>query len=129
MLYWHPQLSIDDASGDLKQRIRYSAKKTKRDIGVCIYEYREMKGLFWEKLELKYFPSDVQDLSLSMAFMFYDDKVILVPDPPQLIVMHLLINTNGIYMNMLRLNKNLLKNFFSKLLTMKKKMGMMDRKI
>ncbi len=71
----------------------------------------------------------MQDLSFSIASMYYDAKVILVPDPPQLIVKHLLINTNGIYMNMLKLNNNLLKNFFSKLLTMKKKMGMMDRKI
>ncbi len=29
MLYWHPQLSIDNESGDLKQSIRHTAKKTK----------------------------------------------------------------------------------------------------
>jgi hypothetical protein len=37
--------------------------------------------LFWEKLELQHFPSDVQDLSISIASMFFDDKVVIVADP------------------------------------------------
>jgi hypothetical protein len=40
-----------------------------------------MKGSFWEKLELHHFPADVQDLSISIASMLYDDKVVLTADP------------------------------------------------
>ncbi|CAF4727059.1 unnamed protein product, partial [Rotaria sp. Silwood2] len=61
---WHPQLYIENTFGDLKEQIRYS--------------------LFWEKLELHHFPSDVQDLSISNASMFYDDRVVLIADPNRL---------------------------------------------
>ena len=80
-LYWHPQLFIENALGDLKEQIRYSAKRSKIDQQIYICEHRDIKGLFWEKLELHHFPSDVQDLSISVASMLYDDKVLLVPDP------------------------------------------------
>jgi hypothetical protein len=46
---------------------------------VC--EHRDIKGVFWEKLELQHFPSDFQDLSISVASMLYDDKVVLTVDP------------------------------------------------
>ncbi|CAF1501414.1 unnamed protein product, partial [Rotaria sordida] len=63
---------------------RYTAKKSKEDNQIYICEHRDIKGLFWEKLELHHFPSDVQDLSISIASMFYDDKVILIADPNHL---------------------------------------------
>jgi hypothetical protein len=78
---WHPQLYIENALGDLKEQIRYSAKKSKIDSQIYICEHRDIKGLFWEKLELQHFPCDVQDLSISIASMLYDDKVILIADP------------------------------------------------
>ncbi|UJR35037.1 hypothetical protein I4U23_027813 [Adineta vaga] len=78
---WHPQLYIENALGDLKEQIRYSAKKSKVDSQIYICEHRDIKGLFWEKLELHHFPSDVQDLSISIASMLYDDKVLLIADP------------------------------------------------
>ncbi|CAF1079592.1 unnamed protein product [Rotaria sordida] len=77
---WHPQLFIENAFGDLKEQIRYSAKKTSNG-QVCICELREIKGYFWEKLELHHFPSDIQELTISVGSMLYDDKVILMPDP------------------------------------------------
>jgi hypothetical protein len=79
--HWHPQLYIENALGDLKEQIRYSAKKFKKDNKIYVCEHRDIKGLFWEKLELQYFPSDVQDLSISIGSMLYDDKVLLIPDP------------------------------------------------
>jgi hypothetical protein len=79
--HWHPQLYIENALGDLKEQIRYSARKSKIDNQIYICEHRDIKGLFWEKLELQYFPSDVQDLSISIASMLYDDKVFLIADP------------------------------------------------
>jgi hypothetical protein len=78
---WHPQLYVENALGDLKEQIRYSAKIYKTDNQIYICEHRDAKGLFWEKLELQHFPCDVQDLSISIASMLYDDKAILIADP------------------------------------------------
>ncbi|CAF4528949.1 unnamed protein product [Rotaria sp. Silwood1] len=77
---WHPQLFIENALGDLKEQIRYTARKTSND-QACICEHRDIKGLFWEKLELNHFPSDIQELSVSVGSMFYNDRVLLMPDP------------------------------------------------
>ncbi len=79
--HWHPQLFIENAIGDLKEQIRYSAKKCKKDNKIYICEHRDIKGLFWEKLELQHFPSDIQELSISIGSILYDDKVILIADP------------------------------------------------
>jgi hypothetical protein len=79
--HWHPQLFIENALGDLKETIRYSAKQSKETRLICICEHRDVKGLFWEKLELHHFPSDVQDLSISIGSLLYDDKVLLIADP------------------------------------------------
>jgi len=79
--HWHPQLYIENAIGDLKEQIRYSAKRSTIDNEIYICEHRDIKGTFWEKLELEHFPSDVQELSISIASMIYDDKFILIADP------------------------------------------------
>jgi hypothetical protein len=79
--HWHPQVYIENVIGDLKEQVRYSAKKSKIDNEIYICEHRDIKGTFWEKLELQHFPSDVQDLSISIASMVYDDKVLLIADP------------------------------------------------
>ena len=78
---WHPQLFIENSVGDLKEQIRYSAKKCREDKQIYICEHRHIKGLFWEKLELQHFPSDIQELSISIGSMLYNDKVVLIPDP------------------------------------------------
>jgi hypothetical protein len=79
--HWHPQLYIENALGDQKEQRKYSAKICKEDNKLYICEHRDIKGLFWEKLELQHFPSDVQDLSISITSMFYHDKVVLMADP------------------------------------------------
>jgi len=68
----------------LKEQIKYSAKKSLVDNEIYICEHREIKGLFWEKLELYHFPSDVQDLSISVTSMLFHDKVLLFSDPYRL---------------------------------------------
>ena len=51
---WNPQLHIENAIGDLKQEIRYRTRKVN---GVCrVHEIRNLKGIFWERLELWDFP-------------------------------------------------------------------------
>jgi hypothetical protein len=82
--HWHPQLYIENALGDLKEQILYSAKKSKKTDQIYVCEHRNIKGLFWEKLELQHFPSDVQDLSISIASMLYNDKIVLIADPERL---------------------------------------------
>jgi hypothetical protein len=79
--HWHPQLFIENAIGELKEQIRYSAKKSRKNSQIYICEHRDIKGLFWEKLELQHFPSDVQELSISIGSIYYNDKVILMADP------------------------------------------------
>ncbi len=79
--HWHPQLYIENGLGDLKEQIKYSAKINKEDNKIYICEHRDIKGLFWEKLELQHFPCDVQDLSISITSMFFHDKVVLIADP------------------------------------------------
>jgi hypothetical protein len=79
--HWHPQLYIENAVGDLKELITYSANKSEKHNKVYICEHRDIKGVFWEKLELHHFPSDCQDLSISVASMLFDDKVVLHADP------------------------------------------------
>jgi hypothetical protein len=78
--HWHPQLFIENVIGDLKEQIRYSSKKSKEDNQIYICEHRDIKGLFWEKLELQNFPSDIQELSISIGSLLYNDKVILIAD-------------------------------------------------
>ena len=56
--HWHPQLFIENAIGDLKEQITYSARRSADQL-VYICEHREIKALLWEKLELYHFPSDV----------------------------------------------------------------------
>ncbi|CAF0905355.1 unnamed protein product [Adineta steineri] len=79
--HWTPQLYIENTIGDLKEQIRYTAKKSKEDNQIYVCEHRDIKGVFWEKLELQHFPTDVQDLSISIGSMLYNDRVILVVDP------------------------------------------------
>ncbi|CAF3611252.1 unnamed protein product [Rotaria sordida] len=78
---WHPQLYIENILSDLKEQLRYSAKISQENNQIYICEHRDIKGIFWEKLELHHFPSDVQELSISVGSIFYDDKVILIADP------------------------------------------------
>ncbi|CAF1482483.1 unnamed protein product [Adineta steineri] len=79
--HWHPQLYIENGLGDLKEQIKYSAKLNKENHTIDICEHRDIKGFFWEKLELQHFPSDIQGLSVSITSMFFIDKVILIADP------------------------------------------------
>ena len=82
--HWHPHIYIENAIGDVKEQIRYTAKMSTDARQVQICEQRDVNGIFWEKLELQHFPSDIQGLSISIASTFYDDKVILLSDPDHL---------------------------------------------
>lgn len=51
---WEPEIYIENAVGNLKQDIKYRIEKI--DNRTRIYEMRNIKGIFWEKLELWDFP-------------------------------------------------------------------------
>lgn len=78
--YWHPHLFIENAVGDLKEQISYSAKQ-QADQQIYVYEHRRINGLFWENLNLHHFPTDIQNLSISIGSMLYNDEVVLIADP------------------------------------------------
>lgn len=78
---WHPHLYIENSIGEMKERIAYSARRFRHDKFIYVCEHRHVRGTFWEKLELDHFPSDIQDLSISITSMFYNDTVLLLVDP------------------------------------------------
>ncbi|CAF3293206.1 unnamed protein product [Rotaria socialis] len=80
---WSVELEnlLPNLSSDEQQRLIYSATISRTDNKIYICEHRNIKGSFWEKLELYHFPSDVQELSISVGSMLYDDKVLLIVDP------------------------------------------------
>jgi hypothetical protein len=45
-----------------------------------MFEYRKVKGCFFEKLELNYFPVDTQDLSVIITTFKSNREVILIPN-------------------------------------------------
>lgn len=82
--YWNPKIYIENALNDPSQAtISYKMKKeiskecsspddmtsdfTNVQFKFWIYEYRKVKGYFFEKLELEYFPIDTQSMSIVMT--------------------------------------------------------------
>ncbi|RNA23293.1 expressed conserved [Brachionus plicatilis] len=56
---WEPEIYIENAVGNLKQEIKY---RVERDGDKTrIFEMRNIKGIFWEKLELWDFPLERLD--------------------------------------------------------------------
>lgn len=51
---WEPEIYIENAVGNIKQDIKYRIERV--DKKTRIYEMRNIKGIFWEKLELWDFP-------------------------------------------------------------------------
>lgn len=78
--YWNPKIYVENSLNDPKQTVYYKVKKevlddqmesneidfkkSKSITKFWLYEYRKIKGYFFEKLDLQYFPLDVQDLSI-----------------------------------------------------------------
>lgn len=53
-IHWDPELFIENAVGNLKQDIKYKVER--KDNRTKVIEMRNIKGLFWERLELWDFP-------------------------------------------------------------------------
>jgi len=59
--HWKPEIYIENAVSNTKQEISYKIEKQKGS--TFVIEYRTVKSIFWEKLELQSFPLDIQDIS------------------------------------------------------------------
>lgn len=95
--YWNPKIYIENALNDPKQTIHYkiakeyqrnkafkNAEDTESAFKFWIYEYRKIKGYFFEKLNLEYFPLDVQDLSIVVTTFKSNKEVILIQSKEKL---------------------------------------------
>lgn len=95
--YWNPKIYIENALNDPKQTIHYkiakeyqknkvftNSEETEPGLKFWIYEYRKLKGYFFEKLNLEYFPLDVQDLSIVVTTFKSNKEVILIQNKEKL---------------------------------------------
>ncbi|CAF1003742.1 unnamed protein product, partial [Brachionus calyciflorus] len=76
---WEPEIFIENAVGNLKQDIKYKVEKVNNKTRV--YEMRNIKGIFWEKLELWDFPLDIQSLSITITSSRNKNEIKFVPSP------------------------------------------------
>lgn len=74
---WEPELFIENAVGNLKQDIKYKVER--KDNKTKVYEMRNIKGIFWERLELWDFPLDIQSLSITITSSRNKNEVKFVP--------------------------------------------------
>lgn len=66
-LFWDPQLYIDNAIGDVKEKdVKYRVGKfydnLKQQEFIEVHMIKRIQGTFFEKLELYHFPFDVQGI-------------------------------------------------------------------
>lgn len=77
--YWHPHLFILNISDNAHEQIKYSLKKISSKIHVR--EFRDVYGSFYSKFDLHLFPTDIQELSVSIGSALFDSEVTLESDP------------------------------------------------
>ncbi|CAF0924423.1 unnamed protein product [Rotaria sp. Silwood1] len=65
-VYWTPQLELVNGIGELHDTIMYSVRHDRLGVAT-VTEHHKLKGTLWERMELQYFPLDVQDLSISIT--------------------------------------------------------------
>ncbi|CAF3971476.1 unnamed protein product [Rotaria sp. Silwood2] len=77
MVYWTPQLELVNGIGELHDTITYSVRHDRQGIAT-VTEHHKLKGTWWERMELQYFPLDVQELSLSITTSHSSKEMIFV---------------------------------------------------
>lgn len=89
---WDPQLYIDNAIGDVKEKdVKFRLEKlfdeNKKEWYFEVHMIKRIQGTFFEKLELYHFPFDVQDLSVTLTSHRTVDEIVLIQDfniPPKM---------------------------------------------
>jgi hypothetical protein len=75
---WHPQLFLLNVVRDHDEDIKYSIKKYAARIQ--IREFRDVYGKFYSKFDLHHFPTDIQELGVSIGSALFDTEVKLEGD-------------------------------------------------
>ncbi len=76
-IHWTPELELINGIGELQDDITYSVGYEKKNL-VTITEHHKLKGTLWERMELQYFPADVQELSLSITTSRTNSEMIFI---------------------------------------------------
>lgn len=76
--YWHPQLFLLNVDYDRREEIKYSLREV--DEKIQIREFRDIDGCFHTKFDLHHFPTDIQELNVSIGSALFDREVILEAD-------------------------------------------------
>ncbi|CAF0924315.1 unnamed protein product [Rotaria sp. Silwood1] len=76
-VYWTPQLELVNGIGELHDTIMYSVRHDRQGVAT-VTEHHKLKGTLWERMELQYFPLDVQDLSISITTSHSSKEMIFV---------------------------------------------------
>uniref|UniRef100_A0A183AU95 CS domain-containing protein n=1 Tax=Echinostoma caproni TaxID=27848 RepID=A0A183AU95_9TREM len=81
--FWNPRLLLDNAQGEPIEIVSHEVEFVEPDFEAYLVEKRRIKGVFHETLELKHFPFDVQDLSVTVTCDRTVEEVVLVPSPTE----------------------------------------------
>lgn len=77
--HWHPQLFLLNIARDSDQTIKHTVRRS--SAGLQVREYRDVNGVFYSKFDLHYFPTDVQELNVTIGSALFDNEVNLIVDP------------------------------------------------
>ncbi|TGZ73898.1 hypothetical protein CRM22_001259 [Opisthorchis felineus] len=81
--FWNPRLLLDNAQGEPIEIVSHEVEFVEPDFEAYLVEKRRIKGVFHETLELKHFPFDCQDLSVTVTCDRTVEEVELVPSPTE----------------------------------------------
>ncbi|CAH8861283.1 unnamed protein product [Trichobilharzia szidati] len=81
--FWNPRLLIDNAQGEPIEIVSHEVEFVEPDFEAYLVEKRRIKGVFHETLELRHFPFDCQDLSVTITCDRTIDEVELVASPTE----------------------------------------------
>ncbi|CAF0974856.1 unnamed protein product [Brachionus calyciflorus] len=81
-LNWNPKLYIENAFQEPKEIVKYEVNQDITNLNnYIVVEKRNIKGVFWERLELQNFPVDVQELSITCISKLNPNEIKLISDP------------------------------------------------
>ena len=75
-IHWNPRIYIQNITANHNQEIWYHVEKTR--LGTKVAERRRLKGEFTQSFDLKNFPFDIQELSLSISTFRSSQEVNLI---------------------------------------------------
>lgn len=64
-VHWNPKIKVENTYGRPEVKTEYDIFKT--DTKTKVIERRDVRGYFWERMEINCFPTDVQELSIILV--------------------------------------------------------------